>query len=168
MNKPSSGTYGEKADLASLQAALPQSDPLPPGGGPQPVPPMPPPPAGLRSQQPAAPGLPPALLRPTRNPDTPVNTPLEQPAQIPEGLDRQRRMLLQVLAERGLSAETREWAKLVLALVDHGIDVVPNAAPPGADFSNNAWREPGGQVIARASSEDGPLYPARTSPTGPR
>lgn len=113
MNKPASGTYGEKTELADLQRQLPSSDaPAPPG--PSPVPTGPP------SGRPAPaepPGMPRGLTMPTQRPDTPVSTPLEGPAPDPMAgaVDaRQRRLrYLDLLEQNAESAEVREWASIV-------------------------------------------------------
>ena len=63
-------------------------------------------------------GLPPALLRPTSQPNVPVSTPLGPPQQAADpGLSgRQRRMqVLDVLAnDPNVSETTREWATTVM------------------------------------------------------
>jgi hypothetical protein len=113
---PSSGAYGEGADLANLEASLPS---LPPGGQPpasQPqaiMPTVEPPQVG--SPPPGA-QLPPGLTAPTRHPDMPVSQPLTPTAAPFLGDPREQRIqLLHVLTTSpGVSADTKEWATTVL------------------------------------------------------
>lgn len=112
MNKPTSGTYGEKTELAALQQELPISPatpqpqvmPTPPSaGGPKPTPPA---------------GLPRGLLAPTSRPDVPVSTPLAGPVTDPfaGAVDaRQRRLrALDILSQHpDASPELREFASIL-------------------------------------------------------
>lgn len=111
MNKPESGTYGEKTELAALQQALPEAEPAAPQPEPQPVPAQ----TGGGVAVPP-PGLPRGLMAPTNRPDVPVATPLSAPAADPMGgaaTDRERRMrYLEILCyDPRVSPELREWAE---------------------------------------------------------
>ncbi len=112
VNKPASGTYGEKAELAQLQADLPSSDPT---TAPQPTPSATP--RGGGGVPSAAPsGLPAGLTLPTQRPDVPVSTPLDVPPgpTAPPDPTQRRVQLLRQLATSGQSAEVREWAQTTL------------------------------------------------------
>jgi hypothetical protein len=122
VNKPASGTYGEKAAVERLNAALPASPAVPAAPQGPTAPGMPSPGGGL----PPAPtgAVPDVLLSPTGMPDTPMSTPLGGVA--PPPLDsftvKQRRLYaLQALAANPeVSSETREWAKTVIKLAVQG------------------------------------------------
>ena len=123
VNKPQSGTYGEKADLARLQQSLPPMTPQE-GGGPA-GPAVSPSAAGLPGQ-PGRPkggpsGVPPGILAPSTQPNVPLATPLAGPAQpggAPQNAQEARIGLLQALAKaQDVSEETREWAQAVLELL---------------------------------------------------
>jgi hypothetical protein len=111
MNKPASGTYGEDVSLERLKAALPESDPEQPEGiEPTPL-------AGQGSPVPPPDGtLPSELFAPTRRPDTPVSTPLQELGPTAPG-DREEE-LLQILElisrDPERTAASREWAQMVL------------------------------------------------------
>jgi hypothetical protein len=115
VNKPASGTYGEKAELERLEAQLPGSEPSAPV--PQEVSPLPGVPSG--SAVPAPPsGLPRGLTLPSRRPDVPVSTPLQGPPADPyvgAVNARQRRLaLLDMLSEHPeASPELQEWAEIL-------------------------------------------------------
>lgn len=112
VNKPASGTYGEKADLARLQQELPSSETAAPQRQVSPVPPATS--RGVASAQP--PGFPRGLTLPTSRPDEPIATPLEQPTDPFAGTtdDRQRRIrYLTLLEQQATSPEVREWARIV-------------------------------------------------------
>lgn len=128
VNKPESGTYGEKAELANLRRSLPEMQPLAgnapaPGGmapGSPPVErsaPMGRPKTGPRM-------LPGPILNPTSQPDVPLDQPRVSPAPpIPQkqsAADQQRLAILDALSTHPeVSEETREWAQLVLeALIE--------------------------------------------------
>lgn len=126
VNKPESGTYGEKADRARLERALPPMQPAiqPSGGGPTPMggtsPTVPPLPGGRPKVAP--PGVPAAVMGPTDRPGVPTQTPLTGPVQSPiataESVAQARIALLQQLATSDeVSAETREWAEMVLEIL---------------------------------------------------
>ena len=122
VNEPEGGTYGEKAELNRLQAALPPMGgpaaqgggrtapslgaPGPGGGGPM----------GRPKNAPA--GVPQALLGPTQRPNVPLGSPMgrQAPATPPraQAADQQRLMILDSLTTHpDVSAETKEWATLV-------------------------------------------------------
>jgi hypothetical protein len=110
MNKPASGTYGEKTELAALQAELPSSGPAPAR------PPMSPTPPGAGARPTASTGLPKGLMVPTQRPDVPVSTPLAGPAADPMAGavdDRQRRLrLLDILSQSPeATPAVRQWAE---------------------------------------------------------
>jgi hypothetical protein len=114
MNKPESGTYGEKAALADLQKQLPVQDQQQPGPAMQPTP-------GPMGGRPApSSGLPPGLMAPTRQPDVPVSTPLTGQSAVGSPLAgaadvRQKRLLLLDALSQSpeVSPETREWASIM-------------------------------------------------------
>jgi len=113
MNKPASGTYGEKAELAALQQALPIGD-APPEPDVQPAP------SPMGSARPTATsGLPPGLLAPTQRPDVPVSTPLAglgpaDPLAGAADVRQKRLLLLDALSQsEEVSPETREFAALL-------------------------------------------------------
>jgi hypothetical protein len=113
VNKPESGTYGEKADLANLQQSLP---PMGPGGGaeggpapmPQPSPAMPGRPGGRPMNAPA--GVPDVLLG-TEDAATPAAAP-NAPGASPEAA--RLALLEQLASSTEVSETTRAWARLVL------------------------------------------------------
>lgn len=124
VNSPSSGAYGEQADLQRLRQQLPSSGagPAGPGAAPQPPPistsPVQPS-SPLRSPSPAAaapPGIPSVLASPTDRPYEPVDTLPQAPPQGAVVSDAQSRIrLLDLLAHSpNVSTETREWAARVL------------------------------------------------------
>jgi hypothetical protein len=124
VNKPGSGTYGEKADLARLKQQLPPMKPQQEGGGPA-GPAVNPPTVGLPGQ-PGRPsggpaGVPAGILAPTSLPNVPLGTPLQQggaPGGQSQNAQEARIGLLQQLANsQDVSEETRDWAKAVLALL---------------------------------------------------
>lgn len=114
MNKPASGTYGEKTELAALQQELPVS----PGASSTEVRPTASPATGGLGRPTSAPaGLPKGLLAPTQQPDVPPSTPLAGPIDPFAGaVDVKQRRLqwLDMLSQsQDVSAETREWADAV-------------------------------------------------------
>lgn len=129
MNAPTSGTYGEGADLERLKASLPAGavggKPAPAPTGPpmsaEPPMPMSPNPVGRPPGAAPPPGVPAGLVMPTSRPDQPVSTPLSAaPAIGPGAADpRQARVaILDALAnDPAVSDETREWAGEVLRLL---------------------------------------------------
>lgn len=116
-NKPASGTYGENAAVAQLQAQLPPVQERPPTAA---LPPITSTPARPLGDPPRTPeGLPPGLVAPTRFPDVPVATPLAAPPVNPVAAaqsGREARLLvLQSLASApNVSAVTREWAQTLV------------------------------------------------------
>jgi hypothetical protein len=118
VNKPASGTYGDKVETERLKQALPQSQPA---GNVMPAPPQaaptPPSAPGMGPAPTGPPGLPAGILAPTRRPDQPVGAPLSTPVDPFAGAvdARQRRMrLLDALSTHpDASPEVREWASVV-------------------------------------------------------
>ena len=121
VNKPASGSYGDKVSLDRLKQSLPSSGQAPAGqpGGNKPMgeqPPMvvPVPPPGNNSpQQPAQ--VPQVLFGPTARPYEPVSAapPVAPPPQAPVTGPQARMELLITLANSpDVSEDTREWAQL--------------------------------------------------------
>ncbi len=115
MNKPESGTYGEKTALADLQAELPVQQPGAGQAAPEPTPPGP-----MGGRPTPSSGLPPGLMAPTRRPDVPVSTPLAGQAVAGSPLAgaadvRQKRLLLLDILSQSpeVDEDTREWATLL-------------------------------------------------------
>lgn len=122
VNRPESGTYGEKADLAQLRQSLPpMGAPGAEGTGaapPAPTGPAGPGPGARRPPQSGQGGIPAALLAPTDRPDVPLGQPLAPGGvQMPpraQAADQQRLAILDALTTHpDVSEETRDWAKLV-------------------------------------------------------
>lgn len=131
VNKPSSGTYGEKAARDELASALPGPGQGPPGGqgaappmapqqaqpGAVPARPGPPGPQG-------PPGMPDVLASPTTHPNRPLATPLATPPSMPQRAgqqDRQRVAILDALTSHpDVSDEMKEWAEIVLERIHNG------------------------------------------------
>ena len=119
LNKPASGTYGEKAELDRLKADLPamERQGAPKGAGPMRTVPgkMPQRPMGAPANAPS--GMPAGLMAPTNQPDRPMNSPLTEAPEMPprnSAEDQQRIAILGALETHpNVSAETREWAGLV-------------------------------------------------------
>lgn len=115
--KPSSGTYGDVANLERLkgQLDLPGTD----AGSPSQTsaPPAPGAPTG-GTPSPVAPGtVPDVLMAPTRQPDVPAATPLGGNVPTPMSMTGAQRRLqyLDTLANSPeVSEETQEWARGVL------------------------------------------------------
>lgn len=110
---PSSGAYGEKADLAALQASFPKADQQPKPDMAAVMPTVAPP----QSAPPPPPGtLPPGLTAPSRHPDMPTSQPLSASGQQFVGNPREQRIqLLHALTvSNSVSADTKEWASTVL------------------------------------------------------
>lgn len=126
VNKPASGTYGEKTELANLKASLPPMDPnAGPGGQKAQLPPIKPmvtPTPGNLGGRPAGasapPGVPAPIVAPTTRPEVPVTTPLSDSVAAPvPDLDAagRRLQILDLLANSpDVSESTREWASRVL------------------------------------------------------
>ena len=114
MNKPASGTYGEKAPLERLEAQLPDAGdpqaagqaPLPPMGQ---TPPLPPPAAGL----------PRSIFEPSRQPGVPAGAPMAPDAPPPPSTPSETVIrTMQMLAEnkdRSVSRTTQTFAQNFLA-----------------------------------------------------
>lgn len=119
VNKPASGSYGDKANLDRLAQSFPKVD-APQSAGPGGMAPMPTPPSGGGVSSPPAPGLPSGLLAPTTRPDVPVSTPLVSgPPPNPvlsASTSRQRNMAIldALVADPTVSEATREWARINL------------------------------------------------------
>lgn len=133
VNKPSSGTYGEKAAVARLQQQLPaverpvgpggaggQGPVTPPGPGPRPGPP----PSGGGGGQSPIPGIPAPIFAPTNRPTTPVNAPLAEPGQAP-GVATPSQAQLRILDALKMheDPEVAEWAGMVF---DYLVDQTRN------------------------------------------
>ena len=115
VNRPDSGTYGEKADLNRLKAALPDMASAPSPTGAQQGQASSAPPVSVSPLTAGQPAPPSPLMAPTMMPDIPVNTPLTDvpapldPSQLPP--EQSRLMVLELLANNPkVSAETRNWA----------------------------------------------------------
>ena len=130
VNKPSSGTYGEKADLNRLKQALPDSGARP-GAGPAGPSPMGGPgvgglagPEGRPPGMTPPPGVPGALMHPTDRPNQPLSTPrvgAGPPMGGASSAQEARLVVLQSLAESDtVSDATREWAANVLEMLSNG------------------------------------------------
>mgnify|MGYP003315848688 CR=1 FL=1 len=123
VNKPESGTYGEKADVAALKASLPPMAPpgaqgvgqgpgpgaLPTRGVPQKE--------GRPKNGPSM--IPQGIMAGTQRPDVPISQPMAPGAQpMPpkqQAADQQRLAILDALTTHPeVSEETREWAQLVM------------------------------------------------------
>ncbi len=127
VNKPESGTYGEKADLARLKQTLPPMGP-PGAEGTGAVAPAPTPgqtPAQSMGRPKTGPsGVPSVLMAPTQRPDVPLSQPpVPGPAPLPPkqvAADQQRLSILDALSTHPeVSEETKEWAKNLLeALIE--------------------------------------------------
>lgn len=131
INKPGSGTYGERKELDDLKRSLPTTGagPATPPSGPGPAPLSPDPirpvsPKVGRPSVPAGPpGVPPVILQPTDFPSRPVNTPLDPGAPAPLAPPspaslRGRILILNALANSPeVSEDTREWSALMLDLI---------------------------------------------------
>lgn len=121
VNKPASGTYGEKADLDRLRQSLPPIGPpgeagvgaapmVGPGGQ------VPQRPTGRPKNSPA--NIPAGMLAPTQRPGVPLDQPLAATPQMPArqpAQDQQRLAILDALSTHPeVSPETQEWAKLLM------------------------------------------------------
>ncbi len=130
LNKPASGTYGEKADLNRLKQALPpmergkqgaprQGSPMPSPSGQVPQRPM-----GRPTNGPL--NLPAGISSPTNRPEVPMNTPLSQGPTMPQrnpAADKQRLAILEALSTHPqVSRQTREWAASVAEYLISGRD----------------------------------------------
>jgi hypothetical protein len=127
VNKPASGTYGEKTALNNLQASLPTKEGAG-AGGPQPPPVSSAPvrvagggPEG-RPKTAAAlpPGVPSALAAPTQQPGVPVGTPLDMgqtAAPVGNSIEQSMLILQNLASSPAVSADTREWAQMTIELI---------------------------------------------------
>lgn len=120
LNRPTSGTYGEKADLNRLKGALPpmeqrqtpsqQPSSMPPASGQVPQRSM-----GRPTNAPSK--APAGLSAPSGKPSVPLDTPLRQQPSMPprnSAADKQRLAILDALSTHpDVSEETREWASIV-------------------------------------------------------
>lgn len=128
VNKPASGTYGEKAELDRLKQALPtgQTAPGGPGGptplqGPQPGP-MPQD-NGRPPNSTMPPGVPGALGHPTDRPNVPQSQRLQGPGvnpvtQAESARDARVATLMALTQSPSVSDATREWAQMVLEMIN--------------------------------------------------
>lgn len=130
VNKPESGTYGEKVDLSRLRQSLPPMGPPGSDGTAAAAPP-----AGVRPGELNRPtgrpkngpsGVPGSLLSPTQRPGVPLDQPLARaPAPQPpraQAANEQRLLILdQLTSHPEVSSDTREWARLVRdAIIESG------------------------------------------------
>lgn len=131
VNKPASGTYGEKAELGRLKQQLPDSGARPQGGPPGAAPMGGPGSGGLSQGEPgrpggptAPPGVPQALMHESERPNVPLNTPLQRegpPMAGAQSAQEARLVVLQALSESDeVSDATREWARGVLEMLSDG------------------------------------------------
>jgi hypothetical protein len=122
LNKPTSGTYGERAELDNLKASLPPMAPAAAPGAGGGAAPMPDPdfrPPGMEPGRPgrAPAGVPPVLLE-GDGPAAPA-APVDAPGAVNPQQDRIA--LLDYLATApDVSEQTREWAKTVLEMLIEG------------------------------------------------
>lgn len=120
VSRPSSGSYGEKAEVDRLKKSLPSSG-APPAGG-QPLPPMhdapvrPQPNISPGAPANVPPGVPGILAAPTGRPYEPVDTMPTSPVAGAVVNDAQSRLRIldQLANSPKVSAETREWAERYL------------------------------------------------------
>ena len=127
VNKPASGTYGEKAELSRLQGALPDSGARPGGGapGPSPMSPGVGPGGGQEPGRPpgpsAPPGVPSVMMHETDRPSQPLGTPRADssgPMQGAQTNQEARLIVLQALSDsEEVSEATREWASIVIEML---------------------------------------------------
>jgi hypothetical protein len=123
-NAPTSGTYGQKAAVDRLKAAMPPA----PSQTQAEAPPMSQAPVtpqatgrvneGGRAAVPP-PGIPGAILGQTALPETPVNTPLSAPVDPMSGATADERTIMQlqgILQSGNVRPETKEWAKTMLEM----------------------------------------------------
>lgn len=128
MNKPASGTYGEKVDLERLKQQLPSSGQpaVAPPGGPRPMSqPSGPGPRPIGRPMSGPPGVPSPLMAPSTT-GTPVGTPLARggPSGIvssQQGIQARIAILEQLSSSPEVSSATREWAKLVLEMLSEAV-----------------------------------------------
>lgn len=125
VNKPASGTYGEKAQVERLRQALPTAPSAPGGpGGPTPMQappggrPLPNAP-GRPSSSTMPPNVPEVLAHRTERPNVPMSTPLMGPTQSnvasAESAKQARVAMLMALKDSPeVSETTREWAAALL------------------------------------------------------
>lgn len=129
MGAPTSGAYGEAADLAALKGALPAGaigNPTPTSAGP-PMPPVSTQPVSVPSPTPPGrptggqppPGLPAVLAGPTQRPNVPVGTPLSVMTAPVLGDPTQARVAIldHLTNDPTVSPETRAWASSVLRVL---------------------------------------------------
>jgi hypothetical protein len=127
VNKPASGTYGEKVELDRLRKALPDSGARP-SGGPAPAGAVPGGGGGAPTGDPgrpagpsAPPGVPGAMMHESDRPNQPLATPLSRPEGPMAGAQTHqdaRFVVLQALSEsEEVSEATREWASIVIEML---------------------------------------------------
>lgn len=124
MNKPESGTYGERVEVERLKKELPSSrgpGAPQPAEGPQRATPTKNKPAVMAAPPPAGPpGLPDVLMHPGAGGGQPRQQQVQQrPGAV--NVSQARIALLDALSSsREVSDETREWASLVLEMLLDG------------------------------------------------
>ncbi len=114
VNRPESGTQGEKVDVQNLKDSLPQMGPgqATPGLEPSPMPsPTGDMPTQAGGRPPNAPAGVPSVLLGEGGPPTPAETP-NAPAANPQAA--RITLLEQLVSSEEVSETTREWAKIVL------------------------------------------------------
>lgn len=115
--KPTSGTYGDVANLERLKGDLELPGTDGPSPSQRPAPPAPGAPGGA-PVPPATPGtVPSVLMAPTTQPDVPASTPLGGVAPTPVSMTGAQARLarLDMLSrDPSVSEETQQWAKDVL------------------------------------------------------
>lgn len=119
INRPASGTYGEKAALDNLESALPTASspgPMPgPAAGPTPMSPTNP---VRSSRESKIPGIPAPIMKPASVEPTPAGA-MAPPSPVPAMSGAQRRLqILDMLATSpNVSETTREWAQRVMDIL---------------------------------------------------
>jgi hypothetical protein len=110
VGEPSSGSYGEKQQVADLEAALPPMEQPTGQPAPRPVPPMAP---GMLAPQSG--GLPKGMMLPSRRPEEAPGAPLSMQAPMPSTTPEQRIAKWHEIASNpNNSEEFRRLARMLL------------------------------------------------------
>ena len=121
INRPASGTYGEKAALENLEAALPAASSSPgPMTGPAQAGPAPMSPTNpvRSSRQSNIPGVPAPVMKPSSVEPTPGGmAPPAIPNATMTGSQRRLQILDMLATSPNVSATTREWAQRVMEIL---------------------------------------------------